>query len=115
MNDRRAFNPIGKTVVVAGATTAPSGVQVLSLGAPAAEQYRIYNSGAVLAHVAFGVDASTAQTNAVIPTGSGSNSKSSFPIPAGAIEVVSALPNCYWSAITPSSTADVFVTPGSGL
>lgn len=111
----RAFNPTGPTVKVAGATTAPSGVQVPSTGGMKAEQYRVYNSGSVTAYIAFGADASSAQSNAVIPTGSGSNAKNSYPLAAGATEVFSALTDCYWSAITSSSTADVFVTPGLGL
>src|SRR6266705_6312442 len=111
----RAFNPTGKTVAVAGATTAPAGVQVLSAGAPAAHQYRVHNAGAVTAFVSFDIDATTAQTDAVIPTGSGANSKLAIPLPSGAVEVLTALPDCYWSAITASSTATVYITPGEGL
>lgn len=110
--DKRPFNMTGPTVLVAGAGTAPTGVQALAVGATPAENYRIQNNGTVTAFVAFGKDASTAQTNAVIPTAG--NSKNSFPVPPGAIEVVSANVDCYWSAITATGTASVYVTPGMG-
>lgn len=111
----RPFNPTGPTVLVAGATSAPSGVQVPSVGAGPAQQYRIHNGGAVTAFVAFGISAAAAQADAVIPTGSGANSKNAIPVPAGAIEILSLSPNCFVSAITGSSTASVYVTPGEGL
>lgn len=107
----RPFNPTGKTVLVAGDTTAPAGVRALSIGAPPAEQYRLQNNGTVTVFVAFGDTANAAQINAVIPTGT---SRNSFPLPAGAIEIISGPTDCYWSGITASSTASVFVTPGIG-
>lgn len=109
----RAFNPTGPTVDISGATVAPSGLQVKSVGAGPAEQYRVFNSGSVTVHVAFGVDAATAQTNAAIPTAG--VPKNSIPIPALGVEVISALEDCFWSAITGSSTAEVYITPGKGL
>jgi hypothetical protein len=109
----KPFNPCGATIAVAGATSAPSGVQATNT--VNATAHRIVNSGSVLVHVAFGEDASTAQTNAVIPTGGGSNAKNSYAIPAGAMEVITAPANSYWSAITASSTATVYVTPGRGV
>lgn len=111
----RTFDMTGPTVKVAGASTAPSGVQVLSVGAPKAEQYRIHNAGTVTAFIAYGISAGTAQSNAVIPTGSGASSKSSFPLPAGWVEVITAPLDCYWSAITAAGTADIYITPGMGL
>lgn len=111
----RAFNPTGPTVLVVGATSAPTGLQASSSGAPAAEQYRVYNAGTVVAYIAFGVDAATAQSNAVVPTGGGASAKNSYPLASGATEVFSAPLNIFWSAITSSSTANIFITPGKGL
>lgn len=115
MNSQRAFNPSGKTVVLAGATTSPAGIQAPSSGTLSTNQFRFYNAGAVLVHIAAGVDADTAQTNAAIPTGSGANSKLSFPLHPGAEKVMTFPKDSYFSAITPSSTASVYVTPGEGL
>lgn len=111
----RTFDATGPTVLVAGASTAPSGVQALSSGASPAEQYRIHNAGTVTAFIAYGTSAGTAQSNCVIPTGSGANSKRSMPLPSGATEVFTAPLDCYWSAITASGTASIYVTPGMGL
>lgn len=116
--DRRAFNPGGKTIAVAGATTAPTGGQAIAFNATASShtnQYRIHNAGTVTAFIASGVDASTAQTNSVIPTGTGASSKDSYPIVAGGVEVWSFPPNTFFSAITASGTATIYITPGSGL
>ena len=109
------FEPTGPTIKVAGDTTSPSGITTTSRGGSINMQYRIHNNGLVTAYYAFGVDAGTAQTNAAIPTGSGANAKDSYPIGAGALEVLTAPRGTFWSAITASSTADVFVTPGGGI
>lgn len=110
--DKRPFNPSGPTINVDAATSAPAGLQASGVRA---EQYRIQNNGTVTAFVAFGDDASEAQSNAVIPTGGGNNAKNSFPLPAGAIEVISGPIDCYWSAITASGTAEIYITPGKGI
>jgi len=109
------FKPLGKTIKVAGAGTAPTGIAAPTENAGSgAEQYRAHNAGLVTAHIAVGQTAALAQTNAVIPTGGGANSKNSFPLPAGAVEVFTLPPDSFFSAITPSSTADIFITPGRG-
>lgn len=109
----RAFNPCGPTINVDGATSAPSGIQASSN--VTATAYRIYNAGASVAWVAFGIDAATAQANAVIPTGGGANAKDSYAIPVGAVDIISAPHNTYWSARTASGTAEVYITPGRGV
>ena len=114
MYGTRAFNPTGPTVLVSGSIS-PVALQVLSVGAPPANNYRIHNAGTDTVYIAFGVDASTAAANAVIPTGSGANAKNSYPLPTGAVEVFTALQNCYWAARIAAGTASVFVTPGAGL
>lgn len=109
-----AFYPGGKTIRVDGATTAPSGVQaVFDTSGPC--QFRLHNAGIVTVYVGFATTAALAVTNTVIPTGSGDNAKYAMPLPAGAIEVISAPRDSFWSAITASSTANVFITPGGGL
>lgn len=111
----RAFNATGPTILVVGATSAPTGLQAASSGAPPAHEYRVHNAGTVTAFISFGTSAGTAQTNAVVPTGAGASAKNSYPLPAGFVEVFTAPPDCYWSAITGSGTANIFVTPGDGL
>jgi hypothetical protein len=111
-----SFSPTGKTVLVAGATSAPTALQVsASTVNEAGVQYRIHNAGTVTAFIAFGATAAAALANAVIPTGSGSNAKDSYPLPGGSIEVLSAYPNAFFTAITGTSTASIYITPGKGL
>lgn len=123
--DKRAFNPGGPTTLIAYTSTAGTGVQVLADGVnvnsattsdESGQQVRVYNSGSGVAYLAFGIDASTAQSNAVIPTGSGSNAKYVIPLPAAIVEVLTIPRNCYFSVIAPASgTGNIFITPGTGL
>lgn len=117
MQKQIPFQPIGNTILVAGATTAPTGVTTVTTGVAAEGciQFRVHNAGAVTAHYAFGADGATAKANAVVPTGDGSNAKASYPLPAGAVELITAPRDTYWSALTASSTASVFITPGVGV
>jgi hypothetical protein len=110
------FFPTGKTVAFTASTTAPSGVVAPSSNALAVElQYRIHNSGTATVFIAFGATAALAQARAVIPTGTGSNSKDSYPLVAGAVEVFSAPANSCWSGIIATGTASIYVTPGAGF
>jgi len=112
------FQPIGPTSKIAANATAPSGVQLA--GDPTAEvmgwrQYRIQNNGAETVFYAYGANASAAQTNAAIPTNA-SVGANSYPIPAGAVEVITAKPSLYWSGITAGNTGvSLYITPGRGV
>lgn len=111
----KAFSPTGKTILVDGATSAPSGIQAPEEGTGGGFQYRIFNAGTVTAFLAVGTTAGEAQTNAVIPTGGGSNSKSVVALPAGITEVLSFPMNSYFSAITATDSASIYIVPGKGL
>ena len=110
----QAFSTTGKTVKITAATVAPSAVQVPSttLGG---NQYRVINDGAVTAFLSYAADAATADSNCVIPSGSGANSKNVLPLLAGTDEILSFVPNAYFTAITSSSAAALYITPGDGL
>lgn len=110
----QAFTVTGKTVKIVGATTAPTALQVPSttLGG---NQYRVINDGSVTAFLSYASDAATALSNCVIPTGSGSNSTNVLPLLAGTDEILSFTPNAYFTAITSSSVANIYITPGDGL
>lgn len=110
---KKAFSPTGKTVVVAAATTAPLGIDAPEAGTNEGYQFRIHNAGTVLAHLAVGVSAAEAQTNAVIPVaGVGQNT---VALPSGVVEVLSFPKNSFFSAITASGTASIYIVPGKGL
>jgi len=110
-----AFTVLGNTCKLVAATTAPTPIQVTSstLGG---NQYRIINlSGSVTAFLSYAQDSATATSNCVIPTGDAANAKNCIPILPNTDEILSFVPNGYFTAITVSGTADIYITPGDGL
>ena len=105
-----AFTKTGNTVTFTAATSAPSPVQCLSstLGG---NQYRIINSGNVTVFLGYGVSSTDATNNAVVVTSTGS----SFPLLAGTDEILTFVPNSYFTGITSSGTAVIYITPGDGM
>lgn len=105
-----AFTKLGNTVVFTAATTAPAAVQAVSstLGG---NQYRIVNPGSVTVFLGYGTTAAEANTNAAIVTSSGA----ALPLLPGTDEILSFVPNAYFTGITAANTAAVYITPGDGL
>jgi len=105
-----AFTKTGNTVVFTAATSAPTPVQALSttLGG---NQYRIINSGLVTVFLGYGTASSDATNNATVVTTTGP----AYPILAGTDEILTFVPNAYFTGITSSSTAVVYITPGDGM
>lgn len=103
------FTPSGNTVTITAATTAPNAVQAISttLGG---NQYRILNAGSVVAFLGVGTTADAANTAAAVVTSSGG----AIPLLAGTDEIITFLPNAYFTAVTGSSTAVIYITPGDG-
>jgi len=110
-----AFTPLGKTVKLVAASTAPSPVQVpsTSLGG---NQYRVINlSSNTACFLAFAQASADATANCVIPTGVGANSTAVLTLLPQTDEILSFVPNAYFTAITVSGTADLYICPGDGL
>jgi hypothetical protein len=105
-----AFTRTGNTVVFTASTAAPTPVQALSttLGG---NQYRIINSGSVTVFLGYGTASADAANNAVIVTSTGP----AYPLLAGTDEILSFVPNAYFTGITGSSTAAIYITPGDGM
>jgi len=105
-----AFTRTGNTVVFTASTSAPTPVQALSttLGG---NQYRIINSGSVTVFLGYGVASTDAANNAVIVTSTGP----AYPLLAGTDEILSFVPNAYFTGITSSGSAAIYITPGDGL
>jgi hypothetical protein len=103
----QAFTKLGNTVTFTAATVAPTAVQATSttLGG---NQYRVINSGSVLVFLGYGTDAATAEANA-------GNVATSLPLLAGTDEILSFVPNAYFSGITSSGNAVIYVSAGDGL
>jgi len=105
-----AFTKTGNTVVFTAATSAPTPVQCSSttLGG---NQYRIINAGSVTVFLGYGVLSTDASNNAVVVTSTGN----AFPLLAGTDEILTFVPNAYFTGTTTSRTATVYITPGDGM
>jgi hypothetical protein len=103
------FTPSGNTVTFTAATTAPTPVQAISstLGG---NQYRVLNAGSVTVFLGVGQTSAQATASATVVT----STANCIPILAGTDEILSFLPNAYFTGITGSSTAVVYITPGDG-
>jgi len=105
------FSPCGNTVVISATTTATSPVQVPSstLGG---NQYRIINSGTITVILGYGANSALAAAGAAtIPTTSQSNC---LPLLPGTDEIITFVPNAYFSANATTGTATLYITPGDG-
>jgi hypothetical protein len=106
----QAFTKMGNTVAFTAATTAPTAVQAVSstLGG---NQYRIINAGLVTVFLGYGMDAATANNNAAVVTTTGP----SVPLLPGTDEILTFVPNAYFTGVTANSTAVVYITAGDGV
>ena len=114
-NSQIAFNPQGKTVVVAAAVAPPLGVQApvdQRFNAQETGQVRIINAGNVIVHLGVGPTAAAAQANAVAATAG--NPAAGIPLVAGAVEVLRFPSGWYFSGVA-GAASTVYITPGEGL
>jgi hypothetical protein len=104
------FSPCGNTVVISATTTASTPVQVPSstLGG---NQYRIINSGSVVVILGYGQTSALAQAGAVVPTSTQNNC---LPLLPGTDEIITFVPNAYFSANCVSGSATIYITCGDG-
>ena len=106
----QAFTKTGNTVTFTAATTAPTAVQALS-SSLGGNQYRVINAGNVTVFLGYGTTATDASNNAVAVT----SSQAAFPLLAGTDEILTFMPNAYFTGATSSGSAVIYVTPGDGL
>jgi len=106
----QAFTKTGNTVVFTANVAAPTAVQAVSttLGG---NQYRIINAGSVTVFLGYGTTSSDASNNAAVITSTGL----SYPLLAGTDEILTFQPNAYFTGITASGNATVYISPGDGL
>jgi hypothetical protein len=113
MATNAAFMPSGNTITITAATSAPAASQVPSstLGG---NQYRIINASTTQgAFLAWGQNAATAQANAVIPTGNVTFNM--LYILPNTDEIMTFVPNAYFTAITTTNSSTIYITPGDGM
>ena len=106
----QAFTKLGNTVTFLAATTAPTAVQALSttLGG---NQYRIINAGTNTVFLGYGTTAAAANTAAAVVTTTGD----ALPLLAGTDEILTFVPNAYFTGVTVSGNATIYITPGDGM
>lgn len=111
----QAFSPLGNTVVISSAATAPTGLQVsvsISEAPEYSRQYRVINAGGVTVHLGVGSTAAAAQSAAV--AAAAGTPAAGVPLLPGATEVITFPQNSYFSGYS-ASNATVYITPGRGL
>lgn len=105
-----AFTKTGNTVTFTANVAAPTAVQCASttLGG---NQYRIINAGTVTVFLGYGTTAADASNNAVVV----STTAPAFPLLPNTDEILTFVPNAYFTGVTVSGTATIYITPGDGL
>lgn len=106
-----AFEVQGKTVTFTGATSAPTAVQCLGNSEVRTPQYILTNTGNVDVFVSYATDVTNAASGAVIPT---ATSRFGFWLLSRTQVSLTAPPDAFFTGITASGTAVVYVTPGYG-
>lgn len=103
------FTPTGNTVTFTAANVAPTPVQCVSstLGG---NQYRLLNAGSVTVFLGVGTTEAQASASATVVT----TTANCIPLLAGTDEIITFTPNAYFTGITSSSTAVVYITCGDG-
>lgn len=111
MSVSAAFTPTGNTVTFTAATTAPTPVQAVSGTGAGGNQYRIINAGTGMVFLGYGTTAAIASNNAVAVT----SSQASIPLLPSTDEILTFVPNAYFTGITTTGTANVYIIPGDGM
>jgi hypothetical protein len=107
----QAFTPMGNTVTFIANTSAPTPVQAASNGL-GANQYRIVvPAGTNMVFLGYGLTSSAATNNAVVIT----TTSFTMPLLPGTDEILTFLPNAYFTGITSAGSTAVYVTPGDGV
>lgn len=104
------FWPLGNTEAISATTSAATAKQPLVANVREStdrNHYRFVNAGAVTVFLGVGASASDAQTAAAVATG--------LPILPGAVEILRFEANSFFSAITASGSATLYVTAGEGI
>jgi hypothetical protein len=114
-NSQIAFAPLGNTVVIPAAASAPTGVQALVSSrndALSTGQYRIVNNSSNTVFLGVGSTAAIATANAVAPV-AGTPSAAIVLVP-GAIEILRFGRDSFFSGLA-ASASTVYIVQGEGI
>ena len=110
------FQPNGPTVLITANATAPSPVQVTpNVATMQSFTYRVANPEAnetIFYAMGVSAEAATASAASIISAG---NNRALYPLPAGAVEVVRGPANAFFTGMTRTAAANMYVTPGEGM
>jgi len=109
MSVNAPFTATGNTVIITAANPSPTPVQVTSYSG-GSNQYRILNTGTVVAFLGYGGNATTATAGANAPNPSLGNC---IPLLPGTDEIITFQPNAYFTA-NASTSCVLYLTPGDG-
>lgn len=109
MSVNAPFTPTGNTIVITASNPAPTPVQGISYSG-GSNQYRILNAGSAVAFLGFGSTAAAASAGANTPN---TSLGGCMPLLAGTDEIITFVPNCYFTANASTSTT-LYITPGDG-
>jgi hypothetical protein len=105
-----AFTALGNTVTFTANTSAPTPVQAVSFTG-GANQYRIINSSTSIVFLGYGTTSANATSNATVISGS----QFTLPLLPSTDEILTFVPNAYFTGITSTGSGAVYITPGDGL
>jgi len=114
-NSQIAFAPLGETVVIPAAASAPTGVQALVSGrfdAQGTGQYRIINDSVYTVFLGVGSTAALATANAVAPI-AGTPSSAIVLVP-GAVEILRFGREVFFSGLA-TAASTVYIVQGEGI
>jgi hypothetical protein len=114
-NSQIAFSPLGETIVVAAAATAPAGIQApvyQKFDPQNAGQFRFVNAGTNTVFLGTGASAAEATANAVAPV-AGNPSPAVVLLP-GAVEIIRFNKDTFFSGLAAAANT-VYITPGQGI
>jgi hypothetical protein len=114
-NSQIAFAPLGETIAITAAATAPDGVQALVLErnkAHSTGQYRVVNAGTAIVHLGVGPTVAKAKANAEAAVSG--NPAAGIPLLPGAIEILRFSDTSYFSGLA-ASAQTLYITPGQGI
>lgn len=114
-NSQIAFSPLGNTIAVAAAASAPAGIQApvfTKFDPQNAGQYRFVNGGVTTVFIGTGATAAEAAANAVAPVGG--SPTAAIPLLPGAVEIIRFNKDTFFSGYAASGTT-VYITPGQGI
>lgn len=110
-----SFEPNGKSFCIVAASTAPTAQQAAEfVSGQQPISWRIRNDGSVTVFIGYDTTAALASANSVDPA-TGPTPRQCIVMGAGGTETFTRPANTFWTAVSASSTSNVYIQPGQGV